>query len=700
MAQLPPSSGSLLQFQRSSSCCKPSCCFIACCWLSPSVNLPCRLRKFYLSFVPASLTHKRVDGFRTLSRRALGVLQPSTLFYVQYIPFLTKRDSWCHYLDHVAHSPLFLFPKFTSCVAYFCTPIIGMARSSGKKRRLYSHDYVPPLAYNSTDAKEAQPPSRPTAAALPHTGATAGAGESGSSKLPTPSPQRPSTQAASCSPQCRLNVPAVVTPSRNQRPPPTVSPASSSPHHGCKKSIHPVSASVTFDSVNNMDPGNKTAAPSEATAETSSASVSTSNTDDDETTDGSSLASDGHSFTSRRLDSFWINAQHTIVTDDNGNYVTTVEDASSDDKDDLEADEKFERYHAFTNALGVDLDGDRTTAHVENPRFKATFDPDHEYTPSDALMGLLLRWSRKPRNHFYHDALNTVLVLSQELGMEITEFLSMKGWRLTTNRQTKDTSQDYTIRYSSIKECLEYVSQGAVYESRFSRLASVLDRLYERVGNTESMLLWKSGIDAAGEFQPSIHKDQNTDPDPDDLPPLTPWGPQGNDTRPVPKRPKKKRRYDTNHKLLTVHQVASFRYRINFAIQHLQLAFSLVQTIFLECLTAEERKKKNSALGLFHKIFYRCETRRMFVESLLDIVMRYPSKKAQNQKLLETIRWVQSDPRTILDKVRSAATRESKEEFWNACAGLGLHGILYKSMTFNFEKQEGKLVRWREIFER
>jgi hypothetical protein len=82
------------------------------------------------------------------------------------------------------------------------------------------------------------------------------------------------------------------------------------------------------------------------------------------------------------------------------------------------------KFRPFTNGLDLDTVTQDFRFIVEREKEKEFAD----WTPSPAFLGIIYRWSGKPKFHYYNDIYNCTEVCAVELGSTIFDYIRLRGW--------------------------------------------------------------------------------------------------------------------------------------------------------------------------------------------------------------------------------------------------------------------------------
>ena len=82
------------------------------------------------------------------------------------------------------------------------------------------------------------------------------------------------------------------------------------------------------------------------------------------------------------------------------------------------------KFRPFTNGLDLDTVTQDFRFIVEREKEKEFSD----WTPSPAFLGIIYRWSGKPKFHYYNDIYNCTEVCAVELGYTILDYIRLRGW--------------------------------------------------------------------------------------------------------------------------------------------------------------------------------------------------------------------------------------------------------------------------------
>jgi hypothetical protein len=65
-----------------------------------------------------------------------------------------------------------------------------------------------------------------------------------------------------------------------------------------------------------------------------------------------------------------------------------------------------------------------------------------DWTPSPAFLGIIYRWSGKPKFYYYYDIYNCTEVCAVELGYTIFDYIHLRGWVFTRPAKASVSNPD------------------------------------------------------------------------------------------------------------------------------------------------------------------------------------------------------------------------------------------------------------------
>jgi hypothetical protein len=252
----------------------------------------------------------------------------------------------------------------------------------------------------------------------------------------------------------------------------------------------------------------------------------------------------------------------------------------------------------FTN--GLDLDTVTQNFHyiVEREKEKEFAD----WTPSPAFLGIIYRWSGKPKFHYFNDIYNCTEVCAVELGYSIFEYIRLRGWIFS--RRAKGSicyPQQEHIEYRRLDMCLKGAlpNHKGGKQKRTTMIAKFHSMIYALYRYLEA----------------------------DDNQKLAPSLP-----------------------LMNVHKRASFLQRVTQNTQIYHLSVAIVLYIFGPFIIPSEDAGLRE---LTKNIFGHCTKKKMFIGGLFDLLLYFND----DDKIKASFTFITNlllHPEVILNKVHNA----------------------------------------------
>ncbi len=131
----------------------------------------------------------------------------------------------------------------------------------------------------------------------------------------------------------------------------------------------------------------------------------------------------------------------------------------------------------FTNGLDMDTVTQNFHYIVEREKEKEFAN----WTPSPAFLGIIYRWSGKPKFHYFNDIYNCTEVCAVELGYSIFDYIRLCGWIFSrpAKASIRNPEQEH-IKYRRLDMCLEGAlpDRRGVQQKRTAMIAKFHSMIY------------------------------------------------------------------------------------------------------------------------------------------------------------------------------------------------------------------------------